>query len=63
MTKKIYIPDTEVERLTGRKRQTLANDRSKGRGIPYIKCGHLGRYDPEDVINFMEARKIKVDPI
>ena len=45
MTKKIYIPDTEVERLTGRKRQTLANDRHKHRCIPYVKCGHLVRYD------------------
>ena len=48
MTKEIYIPDTEFERLTGRKRQTLANDRSKGRSIPYIKCGLLVRYDFED---------------
>lgn len=63
MTKKIYIPDTEVERLTGRKRQTLANDRHKHRGIPYVKCGHLVRYDLDDVIAFMESRKIQVDPI
>ncbi len=58
-----WIGEKEVVQITGRGLQTLRNDRSKGQGIPYAKIGRLVRYSLEDVVAFMESRKIKVDPL
>ena len=60
---KRYIDEKEVARITGRGLQTLRNDRHCGRGLPYIKMGRSVRYSLEDVIRFMESRKIATDPI
>ena len=53
-----YISEIEVSNITGRALSTLRNDRSRGQGIPYIKVGRSVRYSYEDVINFMDSRKI-----
>jgi predicted DNA-binding transcriptional regulator AlpA len=58
-----YINEKEVARITGRGLQTLRNDRHCGRGLPYIKMGRSVRYSLEDVIAYMEARKIEVRPL
>ena len=58
-----YINEKEVARITGRGLQTLRNDRHRGRGLPYIKMGRSVRYSLEDVIAYMEARKIEVSPL
>jgi predicted DNA-binding transcriptional regulator AlpA len=58
-----YINEKEVARITGRGLQTLRNDRHRGRGLPYIKMGRSVRYSLEDVIAYMEARKIEVRPL
>jgi predicted DNA-binding transcriptional regulator AlpA len=58
-----YIKEKEVARITGRGLQTLRNDRHRGRGLPYIKMGRSVRYSLEDVIAYMEARKIEVRPL
>ena len=58
-----WIGEREVAQITGRGLQTLRNDRSKGQGIPYSKFGRLVRYSVEDVLAYMEARKIRVDPL
>jgi len=58
-----WIGEKEVAQITGRGLQTLRNDRSKGQGIPYSKLGRLVRYSLEDVLAYMEARKIRVDPL
>jgi len=55
-----YISPSEVERITGRKLQTLANERHLGCGIPYYKLGRSVRYKLADVISFME--KHRIDP-
>jgi hypothetical protein len=34
-----YLTPREVEKFSGRKLQTLANERHKRRGIPYYKVG------------------------
>ena len=60
MEQDLYIPPVEVERITGRKLQTLANERYRGRGIPYYKVGSSIRYKLADVISFMERHR--VDP-
>ena len=53
-----YITENEVSVITGRALSTLRNDRSRGQGIPYIKCGRSVRYSYQDVIDWMESRKI-----
>jgi hypothetical protein len=50
-----WIDETEVERITGRKRQSLRNDRSMGRGFPWYKCGAKSvRYRLDEIIAQME---------
>lgn len=57
---KMYLTPPEVEKFTGRKLQTLANERHQGRGLPYYKVGSSVRYKLADVIAFMERHR--VDP-
>ncbi len=56
---KQYLTERQVVEITCRAVQTLRNDRFKGRGIPWIKCGGSVRYDLDDVIAYMEAHKVK----
>ncbi|GAA1681607.1 hypothetical protein MMUR_05580 [Mycolicibacterium murale] len=39
----------------------LAQDRYRGRGIPYVKIGNRVRYLREDVLNYLEANRIGGD--
>ncbi len=54
-----YITEKEVAEITGRALSTLRNERFLGKGIPYSKIGKSVRYKYEDVIEFMEARRIE----
>jgi len=56
-----YIDEKEVRRITGRALPTLRNDRHKRRGIPYVKIGRSVRYCLDDVVEFMESRKIMTE--
>jgi hypothetical protein len=56
-----YLTEVSVAEITGRALSTLRNDRSIGRGIPYIKIGRSVRYDINDVVRFMEAHKIRTE--
>jgi hypothetical protein len=58
----IYVDEKMVSRITGRKVQTLRNDRHLGRGIPYFKLGRQVRYSLQDVYRFMEERRIETEP-
>lgn len=53
-----YIDETEVSRIAGRAVSSLRNDRSLGKGIPYVKNGRSVRYSIKDVLEYMEARKV-----
>jgi hypothetical protein len=53
-----YLTEKQVAGITGRALQTLRNERFLGRGIPYVKVGRSVRYSLEDVVEFMESRKI-----
>jgi len=53
-----WIEPREVERISGKKLQTLANERHDGRGIPYYKVGRSVRYKLSDVLAFMERHRI-----
>ena len=54
-----YINEKEVSNITGMAVQTLRNDRFNGRGIPYVKKNRSVRYLYQDVIDYMESRKIQ----
>ena len=56
-----YLTENDVSKITGVALSTLRNNRSKGRGIPYIKIGRSVRYGLEDVIEFMEIHKIETE--
>ena len=53
-----YLVEKDVSKITKRALPTLRNDRSKGIGIPFIKCGRSVRYNLADVIQYMEDRKV-----
>ena len=53
-----YITEKEVSEITGRALSTLRNERFLGKGIPYIKIGKSVRYRLDDVIEYMEERRI-----
>jgi len=63
MKRKRYISEKEVNVITGRALQTLRNDRHRCRGIPYVKMGRSVRYDLEDVVGYMEAKKIRPEEL
>ena len=53
-----YVTEKEVSQITGLALSTLRNDRATQRRIPYCKVGRSVRYLMDDVINFMESKKI-----
>jgi hypothetical protein len=56
-----YVDEKEASRITSISLSTLRNQRYLGKGIPYIKIGRAVRYSLEDVVAFMESRKIPID--
>ena len=56
-----WLEPMEVERITGKKLQTLANERYRGTGIPYYKVGASVRYKLADVISFMEQYRVNLE--
>jgi hypothetical protein len=61
MTQKQYLTEKAVSEMTRKALPTLRNERSLGRGIPYLKVGRSVRYDLDDVISYMEGCKIKTN--
>jgi len=53
-----YLNEQEVSQLIGRALSSLRNDRYLRRNLPFVKFGKSVRYRYDDVISFMEARKI-----
>ena len=58
-----YLNEKQVKEITGRALSTLRNERFHRKGIPYVKVGRSVRYSHEDVIAFMEKRKIQTEPV
>ncbi|OPY68295.1 MAG: Helix-turn-helix domain protein [Syntrophorhabdus sp. PtaU1.Bin050] len=56
-----FLNEKEVSQLTRFALSTLRNDRSQGRGIPYVKIGKAVRYSLNDVNAFMESHKIETE--
>ena len=62
MLEKPYLNEKEVAAITGRAVSTLRNERFMRKGLPYLKVGGRSiRYKSEDVIAFMEGRRISFD--
>ena len=53
-----YLTESQVESMTGIARSTLQNHRFMRIGIPYVKLNRSVRYKLQDVIDYMEARKV-----
>ena len=53
-----YLIETEVSELTGIALSTLRNHRFNETWIPYIKLGKSVRYSIDDVIEYIESRRI-----
>jgi len=53
-----YINEKEVAKMTGLAVQTLRNMRHERRGFPYIKISRAIRYDPRDVEEYIQKRRI-----
>ncbi len=61
---KTYLNEKEVSQLTGRAVSTLRNERFMRKGLPYLKVGGRSiRYKTEDVIAYMEGRRISFDEV
>ena len=53
----------QVSVITGLSEETLAQWRSKKRGISYLKIGRAVRYDPAEVQAYLERCRVSVsDP-
>ncbi len=64
LLEKTYLNKKEVASITGRAVQTLRNDRFNRRCTPYYKISKRSiRYKSEDVIAFMEKRRIGFDEV
>ena len=57
-----YVDEKVVAKITGRKVQTLRNDRHLGRGIPYSRIGRSIKYDLNEVFKYMQQRRVETLP-
>jgi len=53
-----YLTEKQVAKMLSCAVSTLRNQRHQGRGIPYSKFGRSVRYNLQDVITYMESRRI-----
>ena len=59
-----YLTEAEVSTMTGIAVSTLRNSRWERKGISYFKVGQRSvRYKLQDVINYMEARRIEPEEV
>jgi predicted DNA-binding transcriptional regulator AlpA len=56
-----WIDEKEVSQIMGIAVQTLRNWRFKRVGPPYVKVSKAVRYRVDEVIDFMERKKINVE--
>lgn len=56
-----FLTEKETAEITRMSMSTLRNDRSRGVGINYYKINRAVRYKLEDVMEWMDSRKIIVN--
>lgn len=54
-----YLNEVEVSKMTAIAVSTLRNQRFQGVGIPYIKIGRSVRYSLDDVVRYLNDRRIQ----
>jgi predicted DNA-binding transcriptional regulator AlpA len=54
-----YVSENQVSEITGFSLSKLRQDRIKSIGIPFVRVGRSVRYRLQDVIDFMESRKVQ----
>jgi hypothetical protein len=54
-----YVNDVKAAEIADLSPQTLRNWRLQGRGPAYVKLGRAVRYSLNDLIAWLEARRIK----
>ena len=55
---KQYLTAEQVAEMMGLSPETLAQWRSQGRGLPYLKIERAVRYDPADVQAYLEGCRV-----
>lgn len=55
-----YIKEHEAAYMMGLSVKTLQNYRWQKREIPYVKIGSACRYKVQDLIDYMESKKVMV---
>jgi len=55
---KKLLTEKEVAELTGLSLSTLRMNRSKGKGLSYLKIGKCVRYRMADLENYLESHKV-----
>jgi len=58
MERAMWVDEREISRIIGVAIQTLRNWRFQRRGPAYSKVGRAVRYRLDDVIRFMEERRV-----
>ncbi len=53
-----YLDEKGVSSLTRLALSTLRNNRHLGRGFPHIKVGRRVLYNRDDIVRFLESRKV-----
>ena len=53
-----YLREQETSKISRKAVQTLRNDRHHGKGIPYIKNGRSVLYRLDDILNYLNTRRI-----
>ena len=56
-----FLNEKQVSKMTMIPLQTLRNNRFERKGINYIKIGRSVRYELSDVVDFMEAHKVRTE--
>jgi hypothetical protein len=56
----VFLTEAQAAKFTGKSRQTLSNDRAKGRGLPYCRFSKSIRYRLSDLL--AAAESTRVDP-
>lgn len=56
-----YLSERAVSEMTGIPVKSLQQNRFHRKGLPYVKFGKLVRYDLQDVVSYLEARKVRHD--
>lgn len=57
-----YMKAEQVSELLDITEASLAQDRYRNEGIPYIKIGKRVRYERDDVLAYLEQSKVQTAP-